>query len=537
MRWLRSLVAKQSLTILSLIALLWANLPYLVGYLVAESEISFGGFFIFEQDGFSYLAKMRQGAKGDWLLHLPYSTQAHQGVLVYAFYLILGKLAQGLNISLVAAYHLARIVGSGFLLSTGIRFVSQHAVTIRWQVISWFMLLFGGGLDWLISMIDPEYIAYASVAPDAFLYSVLFGPPHIIVALGLLLFALIGLLQWLQVADSEQHGKRLWWLGACGFVMALTRPEYVAVLLAVSGAYWLAGCVNRHQFLLREMLWIGLAELPAVGYALYVFIISKTHPVVAVWTAQNVFTSPTLVNLLAGIGLFLIPGVIGIFYGRWWRDEMRLMLFSWVLILPIMLYLPLSLNRRLIGGALFALVVPAGYWLDQHLLPWLAQARQRRVASFAFTVVVLVFISYPLLFGLGAISFVASRPDTLFLAADELTALDWLALQDDQQIVLSAEQTGNRIPAFTSAIPVLGHAVETLSIKQTRADVSDFYDSKSSSVEQQTILAKYDADLIWWGPAEREIGNRESLNLQGVELLFEHGEIQIWRGERQDAGK
>ncbi len=37
----------------AIIALLWANLPYLVGYASSTSNNRFSGFFLYEQDGYS----------------------------------------------------------------------------------------------------------------------------------------------------------------------------------------------------------------------------------------------------------------------------------------------------------------------------------------------------------------------------------------------------------------------------------------------------------------------------------------------------
>ena len=36
------------------IALLWADLPYLLGYASSTPYNHFGGFFLYEQDGYSY---------------------------------------------------------------------------------------------------------------------------------------------------------------------------------------------------------------------------------------------------------------------------------------------------------------------------------------------------------------------------------------------------------------------------------------------------------------------------------------------------
>jgi hypothetical protein len=77
MNWRAGKAQAWAVTLASM-ALPWANLPYLIGYLVAGHQAVFSDIFIFEQDGFASLARMRQGAEGSWLFHLPFATEPHR---------------------------------------------------------------------------------------------------------------------------------------------------------------------------------------------------------------------------------------------------------------------------------------------------------------------------------------------------------------------------------------------------------------------------------------------------------------------------
>jgi hypothetical protein len=518
---------------LGLVAVAWANLPYLTGYLVQTDDLTYSGFFIFEQDGFSYLAKMRQGAEGSWMFRLPYTTEPHQGVLLFVLYLVVGRAAHLVHLPLIVAYHLTRLIGSGLLLAAGARFVTRWASTARWQVISWALILFAGGAGWLISIWDPQYVAFASVTPDAFVYSVLYGPPHTIIALALLLWVIPGIMEQSQAPSGTALNSRRLCLAAAVTLMSLARPEYMGVLLCVLGTYWLALGLSRRRILSRSAAVMAGIVLPGTLYALYVLYVSRANPAIAAWTAQNPFFTPPLPNLLVGIGPLMTLSVLGIIGGRWWEDERRLLLTVWVATLPLMLYLPLSLNRRLIGGAQFPLALAAGYWLDQHLVPWLGRVRRRwAVASPVAVLLAAILVSYPVLFGLGAIGFVASHPGQLFLSSDEQAALEWLAGAggQDRVVVLSAEQTGNRIPAFSSAIPVLGHAIETLDVERKRSDVARFYAAGAQPADRLVILEQYGAQHIWWGPSEQALGELRPDALPGFRLAFQSGGVQVWSG-------
>jgi len=93
-----------------------------VPYLAAASQNAdwrFGGFLLAVEDGNSYIAKMGEGARGAWLFTLPYSTEPQRGVLIYSFYLLLGRLAGPNHDAQVIVYHAARIVcGVGLLLAS-----------------------------------------------------------------------------------------------------------------------------------------------------------------------------------------------------------------------------------------------------------------------------------------------------------------------------------------------------------------------------------------------------------------------------------
>ena len=84
------------------IALIVTSVPYLIGAARSTNDRVFGGFVIAIEDGYSYLAKMNQGAHGAWLFTLPYTSEPHTPTIFYEFHLLLGKAAALLGVSLAA---------------------------------------------------------------------------------------------------------------------------------------------------------------------------------------------------------------------------------------------------------------------------------------------------------------------------------------------------------------------------------------------------------------------------------------------------
>jgi hypothetical protein len=89
--------------------------PYLVAERMAPEGSTFAGFLLNPIDGFSYLAKMRQGMDGDWLFRLPYASDAGAGAFLYPYYLLLGHLARGLHLDLITVLHAARVLAGAFM--------------------------------------------------------------------------------------------------------------------------------------------------------------------------------------------------------------------------------------------------------------------------------------------------------------------------------------------------------------------------------------------------------------------------------------
>ena len=61
--------------------------PYIIAIFMAPEGWHFAGILVNPYDGQSYLAKMRQGFDGNWLFHLTYTPEPHEGVYIYLFYL------------------------------------------------------------------------------------------------------------------------------------------------------------------------------------------------------------------------------------------------------------------------------------------------------------------------------------------------------------------------------------------------------------------------------------------------------------------
>jgi len=378
--------------VFSVVALVITSIPYVLGATLATESRIFGGFVYAVEDGYSYLAKMRQGAEGSWLFHIAYTPEPHIGTLFFPFHLLLGKVAallpgpkNNLTARMVWVYHGARVVFGLGLLLTVYRFLASFTEDLAVRRLAWLMVTFGGGLGWLlVALGHPDWLGSTPldfILPEGFTFLVLYAFPHIALARSLLLWGILFLLRaWEGCLKSEvrsldhasritQHATRITHhaalAGGVWLLMGLIVPFYVAVAWAVTGAAWVALGLRAGPAVGRpwptaglhceSTLVAGVAGLavlisaPIVAYSAWAF---TSDPVYATWATQNRILSPHPLHYLAAYGVLL---VLAAFAARdAWREEGRGWFpLAWVGVVPVLVYLPFNLQRRLVEGVQF----------------------------------------------------------------------------------------------------------------------------------------------------------------------------------------
>jgi len=447
-------------------------LPYLAGLLTTTRQLGliFGGFLIGVEDGYSYLAKMRLGANGDWLFHMVYTSEPHDPIFAFLPYLLLGKVtalytpAASDSFATVAmlVYHAARFVCGVLCILATHRFI---AVFIRRGAARWLALVLatlGGGLGWLLILIGQSNL-FGSLPvdfylPEGYSFLLLFTLPHLALARAALLTGLVLLLRSGRVAG---------WLlaGACFLVMGVCVPFYIAVLYALFGVWGLLAWVRRRTFpsdLFKKTVIAALVPLPLLIYSTVAF---TANPVMAAWQVQNKLPSPNPLHYVFGFGVlyaFALPAL------RWaWRrsGSRAGLLLAWVLAAPLLAYLPVTVQRRLLEGLYVPLCILAVLGLR---LGWSGALRYRkRTRRIVFErgrvlLYMLLLPSSALLF-IGGFSAATTVQPPVFQDAARVSDLQRLsAAYPRGTVLLTPYEVGNIVPAFTDLRAFMGHGPETI---------------------------------------------------------------------------
>ena len=508
--------------VFALVVMAFTTLPYLVATASQNSGWRFGGFLLAADDGNSYMANMGEGARGAWLFTLPYSTEPQRGVFLYSFYLLLGRLAGPDHQTLVITYHGARVVFGMALLLAAYLFLAEFLPRIRQRRLGLLLVAFGGGLGWLVVLLFPGGWLGSQpvdfISPEAFSYLVLFGFPHLALARCLLL---LGLLAFWR-GHGVLAGLALLGVGLINPLSVIVAWIIVGVYLVLSGSLqWRRGGLStlRGGWLpdLRSALILGALSAPMVLYSVWVF---TADPVMRQWNAQNLLSSPAPLHYLLAYGVWLAMAIPG--WRVLWRRQTGLALLAggWVAIAPVLLYLPIPTQRRLIEAVQLPLTVLAVLGLTvvfrryrRWLMPGLAVAMLPTTA----------------LLWMAALLAARVPAEPVFHPSDEVAVFAWLSQNAEPgQVALSAFETGNVLPAYAPLVSYIGHGPETVFLAAKQPRVAAFYQSTTPDADRRALLDDGRIDFVVLGPHERALGDFSPVTAPYLHLRYAAGAYSVY---------
>jgi hypothetical protein len=508
----------------AVVVMLVTTIPYFLGYFSQGDSWHFTGFVFGVEDGNSYIAKMLRGASGDWLFRTPYTALPQGGVLAFLPYLLLGKLTSppGQHIELVVMFHYFR-VGAGILaIVASYDFLCLFVEKARWR--RWGLLLasLGGGLGWVLVLLGQgDWLGSLPLdfySPETFGFLALYGLPHLALARALLLWGLRAYLR----PDLIPHPRWAGWItGALWLLMGLMQPLTVVLAWTVIGSHvllmaavqlwrrWNRGYVDWDEWLpwLWRAVQAGLVSAPLALYTAWTF---RLNPILRQWKAKSLLPSPPPGHYLVAYGLFLPAAFIVVWQLIKAGPSFRWLLVSWSFLFPVLIYIPFPFQRRLAEGywvALIALVIIA-----LEMVPERVSKRLQGLLALTLPTTLLLFV--------GGVQVARQPAEPVFRPTEEVAVFRFLAEETQgKAVVLASYETGNALPAWAPVFIVLGHGPESVGLSDLRPEVESFYRSETPEEERMALLDAYDVDYVFWGPAERALGDwdpHKNINLQVV---------------------
>jgi hypothetical protein len=463
-----------------------------------DPEQQFGGFLVSPIDGHSYLAKMQQGYDGSWLFTLPFTALPGEGTAINLYYLFLGQVARTFNLSLIAAFHGARLIGAMLLAVALWRLVSEIMPTPNQRLAAFVLALFGSGLGWLafaLGMFTGDFWV-----AEAFPFLASFTNAHFPIGMALQVFLL---------TPAPSSISRLVLFAFIAALLSVIYPFGWATTVVVLVG-WVAGVASnkrgRADAVARAAA-VLIGGLPYAGYALF---ITNSHPMLSQWNGQNQTPALSPLDMLVSLSPALLLAIATLFSFRHQATSIRL-LSIWLVLGVAVLYIPINLQRRLISG----LYIPAA-GLAVWLIAKISKIEWRRFAYLgllAFSLPTNLFIVF------GGLQAVRTGQDALVVSRAELAAYAWLEQHAEGDLVLAAPETGLRLPAYSSVRVVYGHPFETVNADERKREVLSFFEGTSMDLLD-------DADFVFYGPRESVLG--EIALPEGWVIAHSADGVEIW---------
>lgn len=493
------------LLIRSIGVLVLASLPYLAGALLAGPDRVFSGLQVNPLDGLSYLAKMQIGLHGGWLFTLRYTAEQGPGAFVYTYFIALGQLARLLSLPLIGVFHAARLLGGFALLWSVYALIARVVVPIEQRRRAWWLIAVSSGLGWLALLLGHGVSSDLAIPESNTFYS-LVANAHFALATALMLAMLLLVFDVAKVTLRRALG-----LSISAVALAVIQPFAALALYMVIGATLLM-MWRRDRALARGPLTLtviaGLVTTPVLAA---IYLVMQLDPLLRAWLAQNQTLSPPPIEYVIGYGLLLVLAVPAAKVAWRRRSNWDILLLVWIGVTVLLLYAPISLQRRLSLGLHVPIGLLAALGLSQ-----IARGGISRRLIFAATLPTSIMIVVVLIAG------AAAQLPNIYLTTDEATALTWLhehAQVDD--VVLASPEMGAFIPAFAGQRVMYGHPYETVDAVRKQQLVTDFFAG-------QDLDALREADYMLIGPRERALGTLD-VSVLPVSEVFRSGEVALYK--------
>lgn len=475
----------------------------------SAGDWQFMGILANPQDGATYLAKIGQGMRGEWLVHFMHTPEHHTGAAFFLLYSLLGHLARVIGVSNIVIFHVARVIATLFMFSALYYLGATIWVRQRPRRLFFILVSISSGLGWLVLVLFPGITSVPDlVVPEAYPLYAAYANPHFPLAIGLLAVIAGSFLEALAANPRQDPalGNGGGTIFGLSFVLALVLPQAIVPFAGALIVYWLVQFVRLRRFPVNDLHWMSMLFLPTGLLAFYYAVLITSNPALRDWNLQitNPTASPWL--MLAAYGVPLIVAIPGILRAiRKFEQGDQLMLI-WLVVNFAAVFVPFNHQRRFMLG----LIIPVAFFtvraIEDFWIDWIP-ARWRNLA--AVLLVALVIPSNVLALGIplfGLIDSQAGLEQKLLLEHDYWDAFRHLrSLGSSEEVVLAAPNPSLWIPAYAEKRVMYGHPYETLRADQRFARVRDWYSGEDCQLPTDGRDG-FHVRYVLFGPQEERFG-------------------------------
>ncbi len=461
-------------------------------YLVAKQNLP--NYIFTQQDSWFdpwdinvYVAAIKWGQQGHFLLQNRYTTLEPKPSLVYPIYTLAGKFFPQQD-SFLIFYALSFITGTALFLVIYF-LLKKFFIHSEWQsLIIAFAINLAGGLGWLLINKTKSTDLYVT----AFTFHSAWQRPH--EALGII-FYLLNLINYF-VYLKKLHLKNL----IIGFLSSL--------LLIVFYPYYF---FNISLIIISLIFWFQksfqLKKFFSKNYQLMIVFLGTGIITIFYWwhlqqtgfnsIAEQQLPQINFINLLLGFGISLPLAIFYFYQHRQQLNQQEQFLIFWFVISLFCSFLPLGFSRFYLRALFFPLLTFIALQLKKTAI------NNRQLALLICNCLLLFLPLSNLYIFFARVNEIHNTKNNWVYIPIQIKETFQFLNQQNPSNVLSLYFLGNNIPAQTNHNVVFGHYLQTPNARKLETQIKKFYAQQLNNQEAQDFLKQYQANYVLVGPEEQ----------------------------------
>ena len=465
------------------------SLPYWAARRAVIPGKVFTGLLVQSFDSNNYLAYSRQAADGQWLFRNPMTPEPHEPVFFNLEWLLIGKVASVLHVSLTDATDILRIVsiaGMCFGVYWLSIYVLQNAFMRRLALVA---IMAGGGFGWIVAVhligvrLNSSFFLDLTNA-NLFPFYWELKLAHFLISET---FIVLGLAFFL-CAERNKQAVHYVGAGLCYMAAGTCRPydmlfAMASTVLYLGWSFW-SQPDRRSSLVLRATPVIMC--VPLLGYFLWLF---KIHPVFRWWTiAGNPAPPAWLLAWSFGPSFFLLL-VAAWRLRRGGLTDSGIFMLSCFVTAVVLAHLHgiFHFAFQFATNILLPMVMLVLLGLESAIMAW--SDRSTKVATISVTG--LLFLNSLTSLALTGQAVVLARRGEFHTDAAKMAVYSWLDQHSQKNdVVLADLDIANEIPQYTRDVVFCGYGNAVDFARKTR-QLKQFLDPATGNAFRQDLIRQY----------------------------------------------
>ncbi len=549
---------------ITMLVLVIATIPYLYAYYTAPPDEVYMGVMINVPDHGQYFSWMRELTYG-YLSANKLTSEPNKPVFFNLLWFMLGRLDGVLGIGFDGAFQLLRIVSTILFLLMIYRLCTWYFDDLFMRRTAFLIITFTSGFGWFLIVIKyimgttgPPYPLLVFAAEGNTFFSMMASPHFIGAALYIFVFDIILVGQskegqnWTfdvfkatKIFDILKQYRYAIIAGVVALFFGWQHAYDLVLVYGILGIFGMLVLIRDRKIPWHLLLSGIILALISWWPALYSVILTSLDPmweeVLAQFANADVFT-PALpyIPILMGITfiLALLTAIADNPFRLVGRSDLELFLIAWFWGNFLLLYIPTDFQIHMFNGWQVPIGILATQGLFKHVVPYIQQHAtkqnwQRSAERIRLAVVVIfIILIIPTNVYLFLWRFIDSGRYTypLYFHQDDMSAMAWLETNgNSDDVVLSSIETSTFIPAYTGKHVFLAHWAQTIDYFNKHDMVMEFFNHETSDERRHDILQTYSVDYLFFGPAERSIGDYNPQHSSFLEVVYELPKVTIYQ--------